>query len=233
MRTRIVVGALLVALTLGVHGQPGGVDDQRLLGAGTDRANWLNHGRDYGNQRFSPLAQIDAGNVGSLRPAWIYQSGVPSTFQATPIVVDGVMYVSLPFNHVVALDARTGRELWRYTHKRRTDKMCCGPANRGVAVAYGKVYMGTVDARLVALDAGTGKLVWDVQLVEDLAGTTERAEQLAADDPLRKQKVTGSTGVGANMAPVVYKGKVIVGITGRRATACTSTPIGPAHRSAR
>ena len=108
-----------------------------------------------------------------LRPAWIYQSGVPSTFQATPIVADGVMYVSLPFNHVVALDARTGRELWRYTHKRRTDKMCCGPANRGVAVAYGKVYMGTVDARLVALDAGTGKLVWDVQLVEDLAGATE------------------------------------------------------------
>jgi glucose dehydrogenase len=214
MRTRIVVGALLVALALGVHGQPGGVDDQRLLGAGADRANWLNYGRDYGNQRFSPLAQVDAGNVGSLRPAWIYQSGVPSTFQATPIVADGVMYVSLPFNHVVALDARTGRELWRYTHKRRTDKMCCGPANRGVAVAYGKVYMGTVDARLVALDAGSGKLVWDVQLVEDLAGTTERTEQLAADDPLRKQKVTGSTGVGANMAPVVYKGKVIVGITG-------------------
>ena len=159
MRTRIVVGTLLVALALGVHGQPGGVDDHRLLGAGTDRANWLNHGRDYGNQRFSPLTQIDADNVASLRPAWIYQSGVPSTFQATPIVADGVMYVSLPFNHVVALDARTGRELWRYTHKRRTDKMCCGPANRGVAVAYGKVYMGTVDARLVALDAGTGKLV--------------------------------------------------------------------------
>jgi len=214
MRTRIVVGALLTALAAGVQGQPGGVDDQRLLGAGADRANWLTYGRDYGNQRFSPLAQIDAGNVERLRPAWIYQSGVPATFQATPIVADGVMYVSLPFNHVVALDAKTGRELWRYTHKRRTDKMCCGPANRGVAVAYGKVYIGTVDARLIALDAGSGKPVWDVQLVEDPAGTTERTEQLAVDDPLRKQKVTGSTGVGANMAPIVYKGKVIVGITG-------------------
>ena len=214
MRSRIAVGALLVALAVGVHGQSGTVDDQRLLGAATDRANWLTHGRDYGNQRFSPLTQIDAANVGRLRPAWIYQSGVPSTFQATPIVADGVMYVSLPFNHVVALDAKTGRELWRYTHKRRTDKMCCGPANRGVAVAYGKVYMGTVDARLVALDAKSGDPVWDVQLVEDLSSTTERTEQLAADDPLRKQKITGSTGVGANMAPVVYKGKVIVGITG-------------------
>ena len=153
MRSRIAVGALLVALAVGVHGQSGTVDDQRLLGAATDRANWLTYGRDYGNQRFSPLAQIDAAQRWAPAAAWIYQSGVPSTFQATPIVADGVMYVSLPFNHVVALDARTGRELWRYTHKRRTDKMCCGPANRGVAVAYGKVYIGTVDARLVALDA--------------------------------------------------------------------------------
>jgi alcohol dehydrogenase (cytochrome c) len=214
MKTRIVFGALLVAATMGVHGQPGGIDDNRLLGAGSDRANWLNYGRDYANQRFSPLTQIDAGNVGRLRPAWIYQSGVSSTFQATPIVADGVMYVSLPFNHVVALDAKSGRELWRYTHKRRTDKMCCGPANRGVAVAYGKVYIGTVDARLIALDAASGKVAWDVQLVEDLAAPAERTDQLAADDPRRKQKVTGTTGVGANMAPIVYKGKVIVGITG-------------------
>src|SRR5207344_716431 len=157
---------------------------------------------------------VDVGNVGRLRPAWIYQSGVSSTFQATPIVADGVMYVSLPFSHVVALDAKTGRELWRYNHKRRTDKMCCGPANRGVAVAYGKVFLGTVDARLIALDQKTGKIAWDIPLVDDVEGATERTDQLAADDPLRKQRVTGSTGVGANMAPVVYQGKVIIGITG-------------------
>ena len=214
LRIRSAMGALLAAIALAAQGEPGTVDDERLLGAAKDRVNWLTYGRDYSNQRFSPLNQIHAGNVKKLIPAWIYQSGVSNTFQATPIVVDGGMYVSLPFNHVVALEARTGRELWRYQHKRRTEKMCCGPANRGVAVAYGKVFMGTVDARLVALDQRTGKLVWDVPLVESLEGATERTEQLAPDDPLRSQRVSGSTGVGANMAPLVYRGMVVVGITG-------------------
>ena len=202
-----------LSLALAAHAQST-VDDARLLAAGAERANWLTYGRDYSNQRFSPLAQIDAGNVARLRPAWVFQSGVSATFQATPIVVDGVIYLALPFNHVVALDAASGRELWRYTHKRRTEKMCCGPANRGVAVAYGKVFIGTVDARLIALDQKTGKPLWDVPLTEDSAGETERTEQLGADDPLRKSRVTGSTGVGASMAPLVYRGKVIVGITG-------------------
>lgn len=188
--------------------------DERLLGAANDSANWLTYSRDYTNQRFSPLAQVNTDNAKRLVPKWIYQSGVSSTFQSSPIVVDGVMYISLPFNHVVALDAKSGKELWRYEHKRRTQRMCCGPANRGVAVAYGKVFMGTVDARLVALDAASGKLLWDAKLVEDLEGETERTDQLAKDDPRREQRVTGSTGVGVNMAPVVYKGKVIVGITG-------------------
>ena len=192
----------------------GELTDERLLGAAHDNANWLMYSRDYTNQRFSPLAQVNVDNAKRLVPKWIYQSGVSSTFQSSPIVVDGVMYLSLPFNHVVALQAQTGKELWRYEHQRRTQKMCCGPANRGVAVAYGKVFMGTVDARLVALDAKTGKLLWDAKLVEDLEGETEHTDQLAKDDPRRAQRVTGSTGVGANMAPVVYKGKVIVGITG-------------------
>jgi alcohol dehydrogenase (cytochrome c) len=172
------------------------VDDIRLLNAGSDSANWLTYGRDYGNQRFSSLAQINAANVKRLVPRWIFQSGVSATFQATPIVVDGVMYVSLPFSHVVALDAKSGRELWRYNHKRRTDKLCCGPANRGVAVAYGKVFIGTVDARLIALDQKTGKVGWDIPLVDDVEGVTERTDQLAADDPLRRQVIIGITGVG-------------------------------------
>jgi glucose dehydrogenase len=188
-------------------------DDARLVQAGRDRSNWLTYGRDYANQHFSPLAQINTTNVKRLAPRWMYQSGVASTFQATPIVVDGVMYLSLPFNHVVALDARNGHELWRYQHKRRTEKMCCGPANRGVAVAYGKVFIGTVDARLIALDQRTGKPVWDVALVDDL-GKGEATDQLPADDPRRKAHVSGATGVGANMAPIAYKGKVIIGITG-------------------
>jgi glucose dehydrogenase len=180
----------------------------------TAAVDWPSYGRDYSNNRFSPLSQINRDNVAQLAPAWSYRSGVKATFQSTPIVVDGVMYVSLPFNHVVALDARTGKELWRYEHKRRAEwKMCCGPGNRGVAVSGGKVYIGTVDARLVALDAKSGNLVWDIDAVsEDVK--SEGISDLHADDPFSREKVSGGTGIGIAMAPVVYDGKVIVGITG-------------------
>jgi len=182
--------------------------------ASNNVAEWPSYGKDYSNQRFSQLTQINRDNVGQLAPAWTYQSGVKATFQATPIVVDGVMYLSLPYNHVVALDAKTGQQLWKYQHQRRKDwKMCCGPGNRGVAVSGGKVYIGTVDARLVALDAKTGKVVWDIDAVSDNV-TTEGIESLRADDPLSKERVSGGTGIGIAMAPVVYQGKVIVGITG-------------------
>ncbi|MEK6209630.1 MAG: PQQ-binding-like beta-propeller repeat protein [Pseudomonadota bacterium] len=210
----LALGFVALGCSLNANGEAGIIDDNRLLNAQVDLSNWLSHGRDYGNQRFSPLTQINKSNVKSLAPRWTFKSGVSSTFQTTPIVADGVMYLSLPFSHVVALDAKTGKELWRYQHRRRTEKMCCGPANRGVAVAYGKVFIGTVDARLIALDQNSGKPVWDIPLVEDLDGATERTDQLGADDPLRNSRVSGSTGVGANMAPLVYKGKVIIGITG-------------------
>lgn len=125
------------------------------------------------------------------------------------------MYLSLPFNHVVALDARTGSVLWRYQHQRRKDTvMCCGPANRGVAVSDGKVFIGTVDARLIALDAKTGKVLWDKDIANDGISNTEGKDALNDADPLKRANVAGATGVGINMAPVVYKGKVIVGITG-------------------
>ncbi len=211
---RLGIAAVLVLSTALANAQSGSVDTQRLRDAHTEPSNWLTYGRDYTNQRYSPLTQIDAANVAGLAPAWSYRTGIQSTFQATPIVVDGVMYVSLPFNHVVALDARDGRQLWRYQHERRTKKMCCGPANRGVAVARGKVFMGTVDARLIALDQATGNVVWDVPLVDELGGAAEKTDQLGADDPLRNSRVTGTTGVGASMAPLVVDGKVIIGITG-------------------
>jgi len=179
------------------------------------RGEWPSYGRDYAQQRFSPLTQIDRASVARLAPRWTFRSGVEAAFQATPIVVDGVMYLSLPFDHVVALDARDGRVRWRYDHRRRPDrKMCCGPANRGVAVGYGKVFIGTVDARLVALDAATGQKAWEVDLAGGEEGRTEQTASLDRADPLQKATVSGSTGVGANMAPVVYAGKVIVGITG-------------------
>ena len=141
--------------------------------------DWPTYGRDYTNQRFSPLKQINRDNVAKLAPRWQYKSGINATFQATPIVVDGVMYLSLPFNHVVALDAKTGQPLWRYEHPRRADyKMCCGPANRGVAVSQGKVFIGTVDARLIALDARTGKMLWDIDVAADGSGNAEVAASL-------------------------------------------------------
>jgi len=178
-------------------------------------AEWPSYGRDYTNQRFSPLKHINRDNVAKLAPRWQYKSGISATFQATPIVVDGVMYLSLPFNHVVALDARDGHQLWRYEHPRKQDyKMCCGPANRGVAVSQGKVFIGTVDARLIALDAKTGNLLWDIDVAADGSGNAEVADSLKDSDPLKKANVSGATGVGISMAPVVYQGKVIVGITG-------------------
>jgi glucose dehydrogenase len=176
--------------------------------------NWSSFGRDLSSQRFSPANQINTNNVKNLVQAWQFKSGVVGSFQTTPIVQDGVMYLSLPFNHVVALDAKTGKELWRYNHDKSADwKMCCGPANRGVAVANGKVFIGTVDARLIALNATTGAKEWDIDVVEG-AITTEGQDSLNKDDPNSARKVTGGTGIGIAMAPVVYKGKVIVGITG-------------------
>lgn len=206
------IGSLAGVATL-LMAQAAPVDDVRLQAASSERSNWLSYGRDYANQRFSPLNQINRESVAQLVPRWIYQTGTNATFQATPLVVDGVMYLSMPFNHVAAIDAATGRELWRYEHKRKSSKMCCGPANRGVAVAYGKVFFGTVDSRLVALDAKTGQIAWDIPLAAD-TGPSEKTEQLALTDALRSHAATGATGVGANMAPLAFDGKIIIGITG-------------------
>lgn len=167
------------------------VTDEMLLNAGKDGKNWLMYGRDYTNQRYSPLTQITTANVSKLVPKWVFQTGVVHSFENTPIVVDGVMYITTPFNHVFAIDARTGKQLWKYEHKEPPTRIfCCGPNNRGVAVAYGKVYMATLDARLLALDQKTGKVVWDVE----------------TGDP--------TAGYGNTMAPLVYKNMVIVGTSG-------------------
>ena len=176
--------------------------------------DWPSFGRDFTSQRFAPATQINTTNVNKLVEAWKVNTGVTGSFQTTPIVQDGVMYLSLPYNHVIALDATTGKELWRYKHDRRKDwQMCCGPTNRGVAVANGRVFIGTVDARLIALNAKTGAKEWDIDVVEN-AIVSEGQDALDKNDPNSTRKVTGGTGIGIAMAPVVYKGKVIVGITG-------------------
>jgi glucose dehydrogenase len=187
---------------------------QGLQQKSVQHEDWPSYGGDLTAQRYSVATQINTQNVKELAQAWVYKSGVVGSFQATPIVQNGVMYLSLPFNHVVALDPKTGKELWRYEHQRRKDwAMCCGPANRGVAVSGGRVFIGTVDARLIALNAQTGAKEWDIDVVEG-AILTEGQDALNKSDPNSARKVTGGTGIGIAMAPVVYKGKVIVGITG-------------------
>jgi len=174
---------------------------------------WAMHGHGNGNQRFSPLTEINTHNVEQLIPAWTYHSGVNATFQTTPIVTKGVMYVSLPFSGVAAIDAKTGEEIWKYKHVSRWKAICCGPANRGVAVDHDKVFIGTVDGRLVALNAKTGGPIWDVPVAEQ-TGSTESSSNLSKDDPLSKAEATGSTGIGIGMAPIVFHGMVFVAVNG-------------------
>ncbi len=124
------------------------------------------------------------------------------------------MFVSLPFNGVVALDGKTGKELWRYEHDLTPEwEMCCGPSNRGVAIHENQLFFGTVDARLISLNIKTGAKIWDKKVVGNQV-KTESISSLDRSDTNRKKRVTGGTGVGISMAPVVYKNQVIIGITG-------------------
>jgi alcohol dehydrogenase (cytochrome c) len=175
------------------------VDFQRLVRARNDPSNWLTYHGAYDAQRYSALDSINARNVKDLRVAWVMQAGVigliatPATysFEATPIVVDGVMYVSGWDGYVWALDAATGTMFWRYRHAIPLDvPLCCGNVNRGVAVAQGKVIFATANGHVVALDATTGKVVWDQIFVDVRAGES------------------------ATVAPLVVKNLVLVGSSG-------------------
>lgn len=171
--------------------KPAAVDDARLIAADSDRANWLSYGRTYDEQRFSPLQQINAQNVAGLKLAWHYDLDTAHRGQeSTPIVVDGVMYVTSAWSKLFALDARTGAKLWSYDPKVPGEwaiNACCDVVNRGVAVWQGRVYLGTLDGRLVAVDAATGKPAWEVLTIDRNARYT----------------ITG--------APRIIKGKVLIG----------------------
>ncbi len=183
--------------------------------AAQDQSDWSLYGNGLHNQRFSPLAQINRGNVADLALAWRYETGIKASFQTSPIVVDRVMYFSTPFNHIVALDAVTGKEIWRYAHPLKSKKSCCGPANRGVAVAQGKVFQATIDGHLIAVDQATGQLVWDTQ-VGDLSLSTQETlgGLLQGADLGDKATVIGGTSHSFNMAPQVYEDKIFIGSTG-------------------
>jgi len=156
-----------------------------------DGNNFLHTNGNYDQTRFYPARQINVSNVQKLRPAWIFQTDVVETMETTPIVVNGVMYVTTAFDHVFALDARTGEELWHYKHNLGPiATFCCGPNNRGVAVYNNMVYLGTLDAKLVALDAKTGKVVWEQQIADPELGYSE------------------------TMAPTAVNGKILIGTNG-------------------
>ncbi|MFQ5889802.1 MAG: pyrroloquinoline quinone-dependent dehydrogenase [Gemmatimonadota bacterium] len=171
------------------------LSDSDLKGAVDEASEWRMYGKDYTNRRWSPLDQINRQNVSGLVPVWVYQTGAGrlGSFENTPLVFGGVMYLTTPWDNVMAVDARTGEELWRYEGENElgeTTIFCCGPNNRGVAAAYGKLYLGTLDARLVALDQRTGEKVWETQIADPAAGYSE------------------------TMAPTVYEGKVLIGTAG-------------------
>lgn len=172
-------GGGATALTAPVHTL---VTDSMLLGAESDASDWLTYGRDYTNRRYSPLDQIDTHDVDELQLAWVHQIEAPPGGQeSSPVVVDGVLYYTGPFGLLMAVDARTGVEIWRHQHNLRDVPTCCGPKNRGVAVYGDKVYMSTLDDHLLALDRATGKLIWDVTTANPDLGYSMTSAPLAAD----------------------------------------------------
>ena len=150
---------------------PGDLDTARLEAADAEPQNWFTLGRDKNGSYYSPLKGIEAGNVDRLGFAWDYDLGNPQRGQeATPIVIDGVLYTAGTWGYVYAVDAATGRELWRYDPKPNYfygRNPCCDLVNRGVAVWKGKVYVSSVDGRLHALDAATGKKIWETETFTD------------------------------------------------------------------
>jgi len=164
---------------------------ERLLHAADEPENWLMYSGTLDSQRFSRLDQIHNRNVGELELKWAYQIPQLDRAETTPLVVDGVMFITEAPSNVVAVDAATGRQYWRYNHEMPDDlKFCCGRNNRGVAILGDLLYMSTLDARLVAIDARTGNLVWSKEVADYRAGYSKTA------------------------APLIVKDKVVTGIAG-------------------
>jgi PQQ-dependent dehydrogenase (methanol/ethanol family) len=167
------------------------VTQQMLNASPKDSNHWLHPNGNYEQTRYYPAAQINSRNVSKLRPAFVFQTAVLESMETAPLVVNGVMFLTTSYNHVYAIDAVTGEEYWHYKHQMGpVTTYCCGPNNRGVAAYEGMLFMGTLDAKLVALDAKTGKLLWETEIADPEKGYSE------------------------TMAPTVVDGKVLIGTNG-------------------
>ena len=177
VQTRARNAVILLILTAALHAQ---VPYDRLLSPAP--ADWLTYSGNYAGHRYSPLDQINRSNVARLKPAWMYQTNDLNQFEVTPLVADGVMYISEPPSHAAALDLRTGRPLWMFRRAVPSDvRTCCGQVNRGLAILGGTVFLGTLDAHLLALDAKTGHLLWDTVVADFKSGYSITAAPLALD----------------------------------------------------
>src|SRR5215831_1127200 len=179
---------LLALFSYRVHGQ---ITSQRLAAAPDEPQNWLMYSGNYSSTRYSPLTQITPANVKNLKLQWVYQSPVAGNWQTTPLVVDGIMYITQRLNDVVALDATTGRAFWTYRYTPAAERtVCCGANNRGLAILGNTLFMGTLDAHLIAIDATTGRPIWKTEV-----GSAKSAYSIT-------------------LSPLVVKDKVIVGVGG-------------------
>ena len=188
MRLLIAILAAWAWAASGLAAEYALVTDERLVDPAPE--NWLMYRRTYDSQGFSPLAEIDTENVARLRPAWTFATGMREGHQAPPVVNNGAMFITTPHNHLIALDAATGEQRWRYQRELPEDLSQMHPTNRGVGLHGKLVFMATADCYLVALDAVTGAVVWEAE-VEDYG-----------------------TGYYMTLAPLVAEGKVMVGVSG-------------------
>ena len=170
---------------------PAQVTYERILDAKNEPQNWLTYSGTYTSQRYSTLDQITRDNVQKLDLAWVYQAQTNEKFELTPIVADGVMYITEPPNDVVALDAQTGRVFWTYQHNLPTRlALCCGRVNRGLAILNDTLYLATLDGHLLAIGTRTGKVIWDVDVVDYRKGYSFTAAPLVVKDKV----ITGPAG---------------------------------------
>jgi len=184
----LIAFASMIVFCVTTHAQ---VTFERLLNSAKEPQNWMTYSGDYSGRRFSELDQINLTNVRTMVAKWVYQTAATGKLETTPLVVDGILYATAQDNRAFALDARTGRPIWMYQRQVPGDiRPCCGRVNRGLAILGDKVFLGTLDAHVIALDAKTGNVVWDV---------------IAADY---------RTGHSFTVAPLAVKNLIVIGVSG-------------------